>query len=270
MSAPREPSDDELEARLRALKGGPAAGPAGSAAGGPSRDAPRAVAGEVIEPAAFGWMRGGAGRTGGGRPAGGGGTGHRDVPTDRRDAPAGPAVRVLGWSVREIDAGRMGLWIGLGLVLLGVYLVLSPWVPGVQLVGSGAILLLGLAAVLAGATRRAGSWAIYVGVVVGAVGAAGVLAGLGILRGGGWATLAVGLALLGLAGRRAARRAGWRPLAILGAIVAGIGGVEILGWAIPGFPSLGELLLAGMLVGVGYLVLRSAMRPRAPRDPPRG
>lgn len=211
----------------------------------------------MIEDAGFGWMRGAAGRPGGGRPADRGGAG-------RRDAPRGPAVRVLGWSFREIDAGRMGLWIGLGLVLLGVYLVLSPWVPGVQLAGSGAILLLGLAAVLAGATERAGSWSTYLGVIVAAVGAVGVLAGLGTLRGGGWTTLAVGLALLGLAGWRAARRTGWRPLAILGAIVAGIGGVEILGWAIPGFPSLGELLLAGILVGVGYLVLRSAMRPRVP------
>lgn len=176
----------------------------------------------------------------------------------------------MGWSVREIDAGRMGLWIGLGLLLLGVYLVLSPWVPGVKLVGSGVILLLGLGLLVAGASRRAGSWATYVGVIVAAVGAVGVLGGLSILKGSGWTTLAVGLALLALAGWRASRRAGWRPLAIVGAVVAGLGGVEILGWAIPGFPSLGELLLAGMLVGIGYLLLRGALRPRVPRDPPRG
>jgi hypothetical protein len=191
-------------------------------------------------------------------PGGGAGTG-----SGGGQPPA--TTRVFSWSVREIEAGRIGLWIGLGLLLLGGYLVLAPLFPAVELAGSAALVALGVVGVVAGATQRSGSWAVYVGAVVAAVGAARLLAGSGLIRGEGLTTIAVGLALLGLAAWRARRRLGWRPLAVAGAIVAGFGAVEYLGWAIPGFPSLGELLLAGALVGIGWIVLRNALRPGPPR-----
>jgi len=266
---PNPPSDDEVERRLRALKERgtaapppepvpPAADGAGSETGAPrplpGDNGTRRVTGEVV--AGPGTARPPGPRPGPARPAGTGG-GERP-----------PALaRIVGWSVREIDAGRVGLWIGLGLVLLGGYLVLAPLFPAVRVAGSVALLILGLAGVVAAASRRTGSWAVYVGAVVAAAGTAGLLTGLGLLRGSGWTTLAVGLALLALAAWRAARRAGWRPLAAAGAIVTGLGAIEILGWAVPGFPSLGELLLAAALVGIGWVVLRNALRPGSP---PRG
>ena len=262
--APPPPADDEVERRLRALKEGPPdapppgelapdAAPPGPSAGAPGPlpddEAPRRVTGEVIEEPGTAWPYG----PGGGAGSGGGGG---QPPT---------ATRVVGWSVREIDAGRVGLWIGLGLVVLGSYLVLAPLFPAVKLAGSAALVALGIAGVVGGATRRTGTWAVYVGAVVAAVGAAGLLAGSGLVRGEGLTTIAVGLALIGLAGWRARLRAGWRPLAVAGAVVAGLGAIEYLGWAIPGFPSLGELLLAGALVGIGWIVLRNALRPGPPR-----
>lgn len=261
------PSDDEVERRLRALKeGGTAAPPpepsppasdgergeAGAPRPLPGDGGTRRVSGEVIEGQGAGWAY--SRREGTARPAGASASGR---------PPA--VVRVVGWSAREIDAGRIGLWIGLGLVLLGGYLVLAPLFPAVRVAGSVALLVLGIAGMVAGASRRTGSWAIYVGAVVAAAGAAGLLTGLGLIRGGGWTTLAVGLALLGLAVWRAWRGAGWRPLAAVAVIVAGLGAIEILGWAVPGFPSLGELLLAGALVGIGWVVLRNALRPGSPR-----
>jgi hypothetical protein len=209
------------------------------------------VTGEVIEDPGLA----GAGSPAGNPRSGGSGT------TDGRTTPAG---RVVSWSVREIDAGRIGLWIGLGLVLLGGYLVLAPLFPAVKLAGSAGLVALGAAGIVAGSTRRTGAWAVYVGAVVAAAGIAGILAGSGIVRGEGLTTIAVGLALFALAAWRARQRAGWRTLAVAGAVVAGLGTIEYLGWAIPGFPSLGELLLAAALVGIGWVVLRNALRPRTP------
>jgi hypothetical protein len=263
---PMPPADDEVERRLRAIKEGgpadPAPEPSPPASAGdrtgagappplPGDEGPRRVSGEVIEEPGTAWTpgRGGAGPTGASGSAG--------------KPPV--STRVVSWSVREIDAGRIGLWIGLGLVFLGGYLVFAPLFPAIKLTGSAAIAVLGIVGVIAGATGRTGSWAIYVGAVVAAAGTAGLLAGLGLIRGEGLTTIAVGLTLLGLAAWRARLRTGWRPLAAAGAIVAGLGAIEYLGWAVPGFPSLGELLLAGALVGIGWIVLRNALRPGPPR-----
>jgi hypothetical protein len=212
------------------------------------------VSGEVIEEPG---TSGGPGPGWGGASGATGGAGSSGAP------PA--TARVVDWSVREIDAGRLGLWIGIGLLGLGAYLVAAPFFPAIKLAGSAGMVVLGLAGIVAGATRRTGSWAVYVGAVLAAAGAAGLLGSLGLVRGEGLTTVAVGLALLGLAAWRASRHAGWRPLAVAGAIVAGLGAFEWLGWAIPGFPSIGQLLVAAALVGVGWIVLRNALRPRPPR-----
>ena len=264
------PGDDEVERRFRALKEGGTAAlppePSPPAADGvrpepraprprPGDEGTRRVAGEVIEGPGTGQPYGQGARPA--RPAGAARAGAGERPPT--------TVRAISWSVRGIDAGRIGLWIGLSLVLLGGYLVLAPLFPAVKVTGSGTILILGLVGLVASATGRAGSWATYVGAAVAAAGTAGLLTGLGILYGSGWTTLSVGLVLLVLAAWRAVRHAGWRSLAAVGAVVAGLGTIEILGWAVPGFPSLGELLLATVLMGIGWIVLRNSLRPGPPR-----
>jgi hypothetical protein len=179
------------------------------------------------------------------------------------DAPGGSPypgevhVRTFGLSG---PPGGLGLWLGGGLVALGAYLVLAAWFPAVAAAGSAAVALVGAVLLGAGLTRRLGSWSVYLGALVLAVGAARLAGALGLLPGGGWTTLAIGVALLGLAGYRASRGGGGRTFAIVGAGIAFIGGVQALGGLVPGFPTLGELVLPALLVGIGAIVLVRAIR----------
>jgi hypothetical protein len=180
------------------------------------------------------------------------------VSTEGTD-PLGGTTRVRAY--RLVDPpGGLGLWLGVGLVGLGIYLVLAAWFPAVAAVGSAGVALLGAALLGAGLTRRLGSWAVYLGALVLAVGIVRLAGALGMLPGGGWTTLAVGIAFLGLAGYRVTQGRGWRPLAVFGGVLGIIGGIQALGGVIPGFPTLGELVLPVLLVGAGAIVLARAKR----------
>jgi hypothetical protein len=82
------------------------------------------------------------------------------------------------------------------------------------------------------------------------------------LPGGGWTTLAIGRALLGLGAWRRGRGAGGRTLAVVGGVLAAVGGIQAAGSVIPGFPSLGQLVIPVVIVGIGALVLTRALRGR--------
>ena len=201
----------------------------------------RIVTGEVID-----------GQDGFVRPTGTAGSAGGDDPLD-----GGVRVRMI----RLADPpGGIGLWLGGGLVALGIYLVLAAWLPAVAAVGSAAVALVGATLLGAGLTRRLGSWAVYIGALVLAVGIVRLAGALGLLPGGGWTTLAIGIAFLGLAGYRATQGRGWRPLAVFGGMLGVIGGIQALGGVISGFPTLGELVLPALLVGAGAVVLARATR----------
>jgi hypothetical protein len=155
--------------------------------------------------------------------------------------------------------GGWVVWVGGGLVALGVYLVLAATYPAVAAAGSGAVAIVGGLLLAYGASRR-GGWAVYVGAVVLAGGLAGLGQAAGVLPGGGWTTLAIGIALLVLAAYRARRGPGSTPLAVLGAIMAVLGGVQAAGSVIPGFPSLGQLAVPVLLGGIGLIVIVRAVR----------
>jgi hypothetical protein len=173
------------------------------------------------------------------------------------DDPLDGVVRVRTFRLSD-PPGGIGVWLGGGLVALGVYLVLAAWFPAVAAVGSGAVAIVGAVLLGAGLTRRLGSWAVYLGALVLAVGIVRLAGALGLLPGGGWTTLAIGIAFLGLAGYRATQGRGWRPLAVFGGMLGVIGGIQALGGVIPGFPTLGELVLPALLVGAGAIVLARA------------
>jgi hypothetical protein len=175
------------------------------------------------------------------------------------DDPPGGSIRVRTFRLAD-PPGGIGLWLGGGLVALGIYLVLAAWFPAVAAVGSAGVALVGAVLLAAGLTRRLGSWAVYLGALVLAVGIVRLAWTLGLLPGGGWTTLAIGIALLGLAGYRATQGRGWRPLAVIGGMLGVIGGIQALGGVIPGFPTLGELVLPALLVGAGAIVLARATR----------
>jgi hypothetical protein len=219
------PSDDDLDRRFRALKGEVIDRP------GPTSDGRTGTAG------------GPAGRTQGTRPRGVG-------------------VRAVGWSLGQAEAGRLGLWVGVGLVAIGAYLVLEQFVPAVRAVGSLGFALAGAVLLLWVVTGRAGSWALNLGAILAGYGALRFAAEILGLRTGGWGTLGAGLGLLALAALRLRRGSGPGWQAWVGALFVVWGGWGALGSVVPGFPSLGDLLVPGLVVVVGIVLLRRGIAPR--------
>ena len=156
--------------------------------------------------------------------------------------------------------GGFGLWFGIGLLALGAYLVLAATFPAVAAAGSAVVVVAGFALIVAGGSGRLGSWAVYLGAPVAAIGIVQLGHAAGLLPGGGWTTLALGVTCLALAAWRAARHRGWRALAVFGGVLAIVGGVQAAGAVVPGLPSAGELVVPGFLVVVGVIVLARAFR----------
>ena len=260
---PPPPADDEVERRLAALKAGadpgsfgPPPGPAsprpGAAGDGPAVDEERpALVGEVIDGDGHTWApRSGAAGEGG--PAAGPGA---PIP------PPGPGVRAVSWGISQAEAGRLGLWIGLALVAFGGYLVVASFVPAVALVGSLALAVLGGALVAWHLAGWAGAWAVHAGVVLAGFGAARLIAEVAGLPSAGWGTLGAGLGLLVIAAVRVTRGEGVRWQAWVGGALTIFGGWGVLGATIPGFPTLGDLIVPAVLVLIGVAVLRRGVRP---------
>lgn len=216
--------DDDLERRLRALKGDVI-------------DTPPPIGSDRTDTA-------------------GGPTG-RPRDTTRR----GAGARAVSWSLGQAEAGRLGLWIGVGLLAIGVYLVLAQFVPAVRIVGSLGIALAGGVLLAWVATGRAGAWALNIGAILVGYGAFRFTAELIGLRTDGWGTLGAGLGLLALAVLRIRRgsRFGWQ--AWVGAFFVIWGGWGALGSVIPGFPSLGDLLVPGLVLLLGIAILRRGVAP---------
>lgn len=267
---PPPPADDEVERRLAALKAGADPGafgaPAGSApesesgtvgsdtagsraaGAGTTGEPPPVLVGEVLEAGRTWEPRSSPPGSGAGGPAG---------------PPPGPGVRAVSWGVTQAQAGRLGLWIGIGLVAFGAYLVLAQFVPAVATLGSLALAIGGGTLVAWHLAGRAGTWALNVGAILAGFGALRLVADVASLPAAGWGTLGAGLGLLAIAGIRAARREGLGWHAWVGGALAIWGGWGALGATIPGFPTLGDLIVPVVLVLIGVAVLRRGMRPGA-------
>ncbi len=194
---------------------------------------------------------GGAGARGGPAPGPGPGA-----------PPPGPGVRVVGWGIGQAEAGKLGLWIGLALVAFGGYLVLAEFVPGVALLGSAALAILGVGLVAWHLRGRAGAWAVHAGMVLAGFGAARLVAEVAGLASAGWGTLGAGVGLLLIGFVRITRGEGVRWQAWVGGALVIFGGWGALGAAIPGFPTLGDLIVPLVLVLIGFVVLRRGLRQR--------
>jgi hypothetical protein len=175
--------------------------------------------------------------------------------------PRGAAVRVVGWSFGQAEAGRLGLWIGLGFVAIGSYLMLAQFVPGVRAVGALALGLAGGVLLARVATGRSGAWALNLGAILAGYGGLGFLADVARLGTAGWGTLGAGLGLLAVAGLRARRGEGLGWQTWIGGFFVVWGGWGTLRGAVPGFPSLGDLLLPGFVVLLGIAFLRRGISP---------
>jgi hypothetical protein len=107
---------------------------------------------------------------------------------------------------------------------------------------------------------RAGAWAVHAGVVLGGFGVARVVAEIAGLPSAGWGSLGAGLGLLLIAAVRVNRGEGVRWQAWVGGALAIFGGWGVLGATIPGFPTLGDLIVPLVLVLIGVAVLRRGFR----------
>ncbi len=218
------------------------------------------LVGEVIDDDGRRW----APRGSGAGTSSGPGTGTAAAGPGAGGPPPGPGVRVVSWGFNQAQAGRLGLWIGLALVAFGGYLVLAEFVPGISLLGSLALAILGGTLVAWHLAGRAGSWAVHAGVVLAGFGAARLVAEVAGLPSAGWGTLGAGIGLLLIALVRITRGEGVRWQAWVGGALAIFGGWGVLGATIPGFPTLGDLIVPLVLVLIGVAVLRRGFRAGPP------
>jgi hypothetical protein len=96
--------------------------------------------------------------------------------------------------------------------------------------------------------------------VLSGFGAARLVAEVAGLPSAGWGSLGAGLGLLVIAVVRVTRGEGIRWQAWVGGALAVFGGWGVLGATIPGFPTLGDLIVPVVLVLIGVAVLRRGVR----------
>ena len=245
-------SDDELERRLRQLKGLEPPGGGGSGAGSGARSGAPALEGEVIEPGARARSGGGASGPGPSGPAGPGSPAGGQAP--------GVGTRVVSWSVSQAAAGRIGLWFGVALVVVGGYYVLAAFVPGVRVAGSLGLAALGAFLLLSHVRGAAGEWARTIGAILIGAGLLPFIAGVAGFTSDGWGSLGAGLGLLALGAFRASRGRGWGWQGVLGAVLSVWGAWGVLHQWVPGFPSIGDLIVPVILVLIGVSILRRGAR----------
>ena len=168
-------------------------------------------------------------------------------------------TRSYSWEWTDIGGprgrGRVP-WFGIFLVVFGGLLLLQQALPDFKAAGSILFLALGVAFLVSWAVNR-GTGSLYLGSIITALAAPGLLEAVGIASGPGLGTLCLGVAFLFIALVRAASRAGWGWQAVLGVLLVAVGGPTL---AIPG---ISDLIWPLLLVVLGVVVLvRSSSRRR--------
>ncbi len=169
-----------------------------------------------------------------------------------------------GWSIADALGGAsLGQWVGVGLLVVGGYLVASWFVPGIGFPGSVAMAATGLVLLWQHFGHRAGPWALYAGMVLAYIGGLRVLADLLPFDVHGETSLGLGLALLTVAWLRHTQAGGWGWQGVAGAAALAWGLLQLVLGLLPGSPGLLDLVLPVLLLaGGGWLLLRTA-RDRA-------
>jgi hypothetical protein len=186
----------------------------------------------------------------------------------RVNQPMGIAEAVQG-GIRTV------VWIGVGLLAVGVYLLLSLFVPELALLGSVVILALGLMLLASYFSGRRGGWALYIGAILAAVGAARLIGQFAFAPRNGLTAIAIGIAFLGISWvRRSAGRGGGWELKV-GVIALLFGLLEIAVDSVPrspsspGSPGVLDLALPILLVLIGFAVVSRALGLRRGVGPTR-
>jgi hypothetical protein len=176
----------------------------------------------------------------------------------RGDVIDGNGVHTYSWEWTDIGGprGRSRVpWFGIFLVVFGALLLLQQVFPTFKEAGSLLFLAVGVAFLASWLINR-GMGALYLGSIITALAAPGLLSAANIVSGPGVGTLCLGVAFLFIALVRAASHAGWGWQAGLGALLVAIGASSV---AIPGFS---DLVWPLLLVVLGVIVLTRASSGR--------
>jgi hypothetical protein len=179
------------------------------------------------------------------------GPGSRPGPGPGPAAGSGPAIHAYRWEWSNVAgpaAGRTRLpWLGIFLVVFGVLLLAQIWFPALATAGSILFLAIGVAFLVSWAVNR-GTPSLYLGAIIVALAAPGLLAAAGLIQGPGVGTLCLGIAFLAIAAIRWITNSGVGWQAILGGLLVLIGLTMI---AFPGFSALVwplALVIGGVVV----------------------
>jgi hypothetical protein len=173
-----------------------------------------------------------------------------------------------GWSLSDVtDAifeGGVAHWIGIGLVVVGIYLVLALFFPGIEFFGSLLILVAGVGLLWAHFTHRAPGWALYAGALLAGIGALRVIGDLVPFEADGMTSIGVGLGFLGIGYLRRTQAGGWGWQGILGAVALAFGLFQFAVGLLPGDAGMIDVIIPIVLLGLGALILvRMSARQRA-------
>ena len=163
--------------------------------------------------------------------------------------------------LRALLANRsLSDWLGIGLIVVGGYVVLSWLVPGISILGSVALLAAGIGLLYAHFVRRAAPWTLYAGALLTGMGAARVL---GDLLPGEWhgaTAIGIGVAFLAIGYLRHTQAGGYGWQGVVGGAALGLGLIQLLlGW-LPGAPGLFDLITPVVLLGAGALLVIGTRR----------
>jgi len=163
--------------------------------------------------------------------------------------------------IRALLANRsLSDWLGIGLIVVGGYVVLSWLVPGISILGSVALLAAGIGLLYAHFVRRAAPWTLYAGALLTGMGAARVL---GDLLPGEWhgaTAIGIGVAFLAVGYLRHTQAGGYGWQGVVGGAALGLGLIQLLlGW-LPGAPGLFDLITPLVLLGAGALLVIGTRR----------
>jgi hypothetical protein len=144
----------------------------------------------------------------------------------RGEVVEGDVVRVYGWEWTDTEPRRGLPWIGIFLVVFGVLLLLEQYFPALETAGSFFFLAIGIAFLVSWAVNR-GMPSLYIGSIVTALALPDLIEATGLVSGTGLGTLCLGIAFLFIAAVRIAQGAGFGWQAVVGLVLAAIGGSQL-------------------------------------------
>jgi hypothetical protein len=167
-----------------------------------------------------------------------------------------------------MDDRRRLPWFGVFLVLFGALLLIEQVVPGARVLGSGLVVAVGVALLIAWAANRS-VWQLYAGAILTAVSLPSLLQDLNVIHEGpGWGTLFLGIAFLLIAIVRAGARGGMGWQLIIGGVLAIVGGAQVAEREIANFPSLERLVWPALILIVGVMLVARSVGQRGSQPRP--